>query len=1712
MILPKSWMFGIIFYIILPESILENTGPTYDTSDWIPIVPDNAKSTNRESKSSDRILNIGISEEKFIGEQKLPVKKTYVTPHKPRKNPHIKRSPNQRPRIKLEQPYRFENILSPPPKQHVRGFQQKIPYQQNFNLQPQYQFQLPKPSHIVSQESYHQQFPSNPSIYNLNNLQSGRNIPNIPNYSSSQLGITYQQQPNLINHIPTTNNTNFQHSSASSINQGLFETTLNQNSNQNVKLPSQVPSEEKDTVQLLYVPLEQLQKQQGIDSGILDEAFKSLQQQKLVAPPPESDLQLKESEAAQSRPQQNIQQQNFHQQNINQQKYRIQQNQPTNKGEEQGPTQYYVLQNEAPQKRPEQPTYYELVSKNQGELILQNNPKTVEVSNKQEYQVQAEKQQIIELTSPGPISNHQSQYNSPFEYQLQQRPQDQYKDTRIQDSRDFVKKEPQSDQSSVVQNQLSQPFSVEAPRLQQSYIVQNQPQAPAQQNYFQDAFETDQKSRLQSIQKDILQQTLQVEKLQKQIQQGKSIDFRGKNTSQPPKKRKPHQPPLAVYMEGNQPGDVDAVLEVLKNAKSIAVQDQIGPNSPQVFIGPSNLNVPDGFAKFPLPYLSNLDNNRIQRKAQQFPFFVAPLNYKEPEGYSKIPLPTPHVGSVVIKQNQIQNLNDNFEEINRPVAITNYKFVNPSFESVVDSNSHFDDNLNAYSLESGNPRDNPNRHLKEQTLLQQITGFSGFDFPQTQYFTEGRPSAFGQEQIPTLSNQNPTLSNQNPTHSNQHPTHSNQNPTHSSTPQTTRDQYLEEAYRKPASESPEEVHQEIPSKITSPPSSRQRTRGERIRGSKKGGNTPKEVNEPERSEKSTERNVPNFEAKLPEVPTPNIVQAPEKVEISSQNPLTQDFLNRFSSNNNFNFNYVSSTPGYAIPSQTSAEELPANIRKLNVKPTQDITSIRNQQAIDAQFEQSIQSSQNSREKITPNQEERRVHVYNQYEQYELPPQLTNINPNLPGLINELEQENQYTTSKYETASPVSTTQSTPEYTVRTTEATTTTTTTTRRPRGRGRSRFNMKTTTSSPYRRNQGERRRPSKTTVATTTEASYGTNEYTATNQNERTRPRTRLQNTLTERVAEGSIESTSTSHQLLQPNTRVMDISQNQPNYFVEFQSSIANVKPILRDEVEEPKTETVRVVEQYQSQKVTTAEELASQVREQSPIPQISVTQPDRSEQVKPEINQRPSAEEKPTRKRVRVRGRPKNKYSSTTIAPRYTSPPEKEETEFYGFIRQPNFSQSSQISNNNRNEENNLHIYAPTQQKSPIYNQRNNEPIGPSTSRADTESPRFVGELRPKYASPSRGTTTQLPETTQRSRIRGRVRVPGRTYENKSRASETSSTERNSRGRVRGKMHFTPPRSLRQEVENDETENYPASFLKSREAATTPSSSEFKITVSTDDEQEDQIPYSSLNKHEKLPTEDNHNFGVTQEGSKNLISNEEYEAAADKMEIVSFRDKQRDANTRDGFRVVNLDQFDTAESQNYRTFFNSLDSPYKVNDLKSREIEESSSEAAVNTSEPIEPENATVPAENITENTENVFPTTTEISESERTSLDDLNSTILESVRETIGNSTTPISPTTTPDPTMATTTEDFIRETKNTSAEESTESFIVTTTLNPEETTTSTETKIPEQTPLDLLLLQTSTSTEISHETEICYKGRCVKSKNKKFRKRLLRKKTNETDV
>ncbi|XP_063908528.1 mucin-4 [Zophobas morio] len=226
-------------------------------------------------------------------------------------------------------------------------------------------------------------------------------------------------------------------------------------------------------------------------------------------------------------------------------------------------------------------------------------------------------------------------------------------------------------------------------------------------------------SQLTNIEGDFIKQALAAHKLHQQFKLEEPVLLEVTSTTPQPKKRKPNQPPLSVYMEKEGSADVKDVLQILKQAKSISVQDSVGPGSPKVFVGPSNID-PEGYVKFPLPYLSSVQGNRIERKVEQLPFFVAPLSYKTPDGYSKIPLPSPHVGSVVISTKE--QLHEKHTESRQPqVAQTAQNQIVQDF-----------DLKNPFTQFRERPEPNPylispnSPQAGQSTLLQFDNGFLGF--------------------------------------------------------------------------------------------------------------------------------------------------------------------------------------------------------------------------------------------------------------------------------------------------------------------------------------------------------------------------------------------------------------------------------------------------------------------------------------------------------------------------------------------------------------------------------------------------------------------------------------------------------------------------------------------------------------------------------------------------------------------------------------------------------------------------------------------------------------------------------------------------------------------------------------------------------------------------------------------------------------------------
>ncbi|XP_024942129.1 mucin-17 [Cephus cinctus] len=212
----------------------------------------------------------------------------------------------------------------------------------------------------------------------------------------------------------------------------------------------------------------------------------------------------------------------------------------------------------------------------------------------------------------------------------------------------------------------------------------------------------------------------------------------------------PNQPPLSVYM-GHINMDtknvrVSDVLKLLKDAKTISVLDSVGLEAPSVFVGPSNLDPPNGFAKFDLPYLSSIENNRVERKVDKLPFFVAPLSFNPPPGYSKIPFPAPHIGSVVVNtvDNELTN-GGSIEESKQEsqVQITDDGIIN---RHRIRPNPLIEPN--SYTAESSGTTAEvtPNPAYARSTTPTYDTGYSatptsGSRYRYRQFYGDNRPSA-----------------------------------------------------------------------------------------------------------------------------------------------------------------------------------------------------------------------------------------------------------------------------------------------------------------------------------------------------------------------------------------------------------------------------------------------------------------------------------------------------------------------------------------------------------------------------------------------------------------------------------------------------------------------------------------------------------------------------------------------------------------------------------------------------------------------------------------------------------------------------------------------------------------------------------------------------------------------------------------------------------
>ncbi|XP_033328473.2 uncharacterized protein LOC117221544 isoform X2 [Megalopta genalis] len=204
----------------------------------------------------------------------------------------------------------------------------------------------------------------------------------------------------------------------------------------------------------------------------------------------------------------------------------------------------------------------------------------------------------------------------------------------------------------------------------------------------------------------------------------------------------PNQPPLSVYMGSSRakPNNarVSDVLKLLKDAKTIAVLDTVGPDTPQVFVGPTNLDPPSGYAKFDLPYLSTIDHNRVERKVDKLPFFVAPLSFDPPPGYSKIPFPAPHIGSVVVNTLDNTDPKDGDDQNPSPTPLIEPNSYSDGLDAGLDSTTplYEPQTTAGYSQE---PSSTPKYEQSYSTTPQ--PGYSGSRFRFRQYYGDNKPAS-----------------------------------------------------------------------------------------------------------------------------------------------------------------------------------------------------------------------------------------------------------------------------------------------------------------------------------------------------------------------------------------------------------------------------------------------------------------------------------------------------------------------------------------------------------------------------------------------------------------------------------------------------------------------------------------------------------------------------------------------------------------------------------------------------------------------------------------------------------------------------------------------------------------------------------------------------------------------------------------------------------
>ncbi|XP_066142539.1 proteoglycan 4 isoform X2 [Euwallacea fornicatus] len=1224
--------------------------------------------------------------------------------------------------------------------------------------------------------------------------------------------------------------------------------------------------------------------------------------------------------------------------------------------------------------------------------------------------------------------------------------------------------------------------------------------------YRESDFNPDKQSRLESIQKDYLQQSLQAHKLQQQFRDDINPlkQQEAASTTKKPK-LKPHQPPLAVFLESHDKAEITDVLNVLRGAKSISVQDSISANSPKIFIGPSNLDSPGYYTKFPLPYLNNINGNRIERKIDQLPFFVAPVSYETPTGYSKIPLPAPHVGSVV-------------------VSVPQAKLIEPP---------QYSSNLETYEVFSPRSTSEANPYLN----------------PVKEILSQSRPQDYYLPQVNKAATQQPQLSNVSPIdvaikEFELHQINDDLND------QRNHNKVKHSTTRRPQQERTKSKYS-YEEEVSTTERSKTRIRG-RSRSTTTTTTTtsttptpPPAVAEPD--EKYTV--LEEFEVKSPVTPPllrDQVTDPPRRstTPFSANRYLPEEYFETGRSQSPA-FDYE--LPKFDLDKTTEIENIPANV--FNLGPSRDYFK-KSPYEIDVSTEKYEETTAGHRfrpsevtnyENREPNQGRTSAQpsynfevndddiarpLYRQPETYERPPVtsrrpetydplaitntqteiherplvanrqpeiherplVTNRQPEIydapttatpsaadqkakQSTIQEPESHQSFLNTLYQPnfdetyislqdqavrsllvpnlLAPSTKPQSTPSskiepevFTddVKVLSSTTEASTTPRVNKNRGRGRSRITTSATEAPRRAHSERNRRPASRVSASSERPVVSSETTKEEVPQRPRARGRpLQNDIstTERqlyrepISERIFEPANSREQQVQPNeldTLSTVTSEPEINYqqIYNVQTTTTEQQPLEYDNTRTTRPSITELQTDVPDQK--RAEFFPKRVEE--PIVRYTI----KSGGVLNNNAPITTTTEAP----IRGRGRGRSRFATTTPAassatrvtarpsstPARTAPPlqqKPEEQEFFGFIRQPGYSPS------------NLNIQA-------------------SKKPEESSNVRFVGEIRPKY-TPRTTTSKYEEEETTKPRIRARTRAPTRktTSNNEEKPQEHHVTKRPGVPRTRGRSHYKPQENVKRESEDEDVagQNYPVNFLQ-------------KFDATTVREAEDQAAHASFDSPTYLPHPNSLvtiAYGINE---KPLALAVEGSTTQSSQEIHLGEDKK--SKKKGSWRLVKsrpADPLDVSESQNYQSVINAFDRIEKLNyPKKSTEIE-------ITTEAPSEDVVTTPPSP--TKAQENIFDTIYEIF-----------GVFAKNASKEAETATTAVA-------------------TPSIFPEEITEDPTTTTSL--EETTETATSPLELATRPKQVEISTSTSTEVSHETEICYKGHCIKSKDEK--KKLL---------